>query len=236
MNDPVPGGRRCWLHNGNAARGIEHPRYKGGGKGMNDKYRSALPESIAKHYKPGNANAVSCVEEIALIDARVSELMEQAKSHEVKLAQRDAKASMAIMKIALEGGDMETARTALQALEDRMNAISAANAAWAEVPTLMLTRSKLANTEINHQRLVSDRILVEHIQAFMEAIVTEARALTEDRKRLETFTYRVTARARGALAPALTGGVLNEHGDVVRPFKGVVLGPEDEDEDRDEDG
>lgn len=71
---PEPGRKRCKFHGGRSLQGIASPTWK---HGKYSKFRPLLPTGLAKHFDEARRAELGLVDEIALVDARVMELLEQ---------------------------------------------------------------------------------------------------------------------------------------------------------------
>jgi len=71
----VNGSGRCRMHNGHSLRGIAHPKFKTG------KYSAYMSAHLVENYEAGrNDNDLLALrDEIAVVDARIMELMDQVK-------------------------------------------------------------------------------------------------------------------------------------------------------------
>lgn len=196
-------GGRCRFngHSGNGLVGPCAPNFK---HGRGSKYLSVLPPGMMKHFNAKPLREVaSCREEIALVDARNSEVLEATRRANPVGSVHSALSRLHVLEQALANDNKGAARRAAKNLGDLLSKVAVAAANWDEVRKNLELRDKLVKTEQGYQKLLSDRIMVEQINNFVRALIIEARMLTEDRKLLNAYVLRVLELGRGAVGAAL---------------------------------
>ena len=135
------GRTRCKIHGGASLRGIESGTFKHG------RYSKALPGGLADKYaeRLADPDILSMVPDIALLDARLEELLETSN---VNLsAWDDLRELLEAMTTAVRAGDMDRARSAVTALTDAVEAGAHEASKWRDVVGLVKERRSIVDTE-----------------------------------------------------------------------------------------
>jgi hypothetical protein len=186
---PLKGRDCCKRCGGKALRGPAHPGYRGRGR---SKWDGVLPANLARHVDLSNLEAAaSCREELALVDARVAEVLESINAADVTGQVGWVRAQLGLLGLALEAEDMGAARLAAQSLASMLDLHTAVASGWDELHRLFDTRAKLSRAELGWQKLQAERIMAADIAAFVRALIVEARLLTTDRQKLSAYVTRV---------------------------------------------
>lgn len=161
---PMPNGR-CRLHGGLSPSGIAAARFKSG------RYSKLLPERLVSRYQEAcdDGNLTSLREEIALIDARIGELLSRIDTgesgstwKELQKAYGELSTAIGITDKKKRGLAMVGPINAIGALINRGNSDAAT---WDEIYEIVHSRRRLVESE--HKRL-----------ADMHQMITTERALT----------------------------------------------------------
>lgn len=190
------GGRCSQLgHDGGKLIGSANGNFK---HGRNSKFLSVLPPRLAKHFDlEGAKKATSSVKHIALVDARVCEVLENIQDADPTGVVRGAQQSIALLKLSLDDGNIDSAKASAEALEAMMTAQMATLTGWDELHRLFDSRVKLSRDYRDWAKLQSERIMLQHLDSFLAALVGEARLLSDDPQRVSIYVQRVRALASG---------------------------------------
>lgn len=183
------------------------------GRSMFRKYGGVIPPELFKHLRSVSvADVASSREEIALLDARTSELLETLENKDMaSVSSRLVDVASLLRRMATSKKNAKVSGETLQAvLLERVNELDAAltdvmsaNATWDEIRRNLDSRTKTVSTEIRYQQMLSDRIMVEQLDAFVRALIVHARELTDDPKKLMLYTERVMISSRAVLGDAI---------------------------------
>lgn len=167
-NSPVTNRTRCRMHGGASLAGPAHPSYKHG------KHSKVLPQRMRADYDRAIADEelMSLRSEIAVIDARINDLLTRADSGESGRLWRQLSAQMQAVDAARNPETVEREMTKTRQL---IHAGDADGALWDEIREAVLTRERLVRSE--RKRLVEARLLisVEHAQLAMAMFVDAAK-------------------------------------------------------------
>lgn len=158
----VAGSTKCHYHGGRTPRGEASPHWRGGrhARHLVDRLLGAYGESLA------SSEQLESVAELALIDARVGDLLAVADSGESRAAWCAARAAAATVAA---GGD--DAPDALAALSELLAGSQGDSAAWSEIGAWVDLRRRLVDTEARagHDRLIRVVNLVDLVGAIGRA-------------------------------------------------------------------
>lgn len=201
IKPPQPGRPRCRLHGGKVPVGVAHHKFT---TGKGSKYFGVLPPHLRKHLDGRAAESIaSSRQEIALVDARISSVLESLRARDPVRVATEAKVALRDLKMAIRREDQFEAERLLERLKRHLDETAADAANWREIRECLDTRDKLARTEISYQKLIADRILAEHIDGLIKALITEARSLPIDRETLQRYVRNVELAAVTVLQGAL---------------------------------
>lgn len=177
---PAMANGRCRMHGGATPRGPEHGAFKHG------RYSQVLPARIGERYEQAMTDPalLSLHSEIALIDARIGELLSRIDHGESASLWLDATTTFDDFKTARAKGDAEGMADALERLGrqlqlGRHNALS-----WREVEDLLDQRRRLVESE--RKRLVEMQVTMDVRQAmtFVTAVLDTVRRHVTDKRQL----------------------------------------------------
>lgn len=165
---PVKGRNRCKLHGGATLAGPSHPSWKHG------MYSRVVPAGLGEHYAGarGNPDLTSLREQIALIDAKVFEALEQLSHGEspaawvaVKQLHASLLEGLAAFDKARKSADAIGVTLALQQLRndvEQLGALSQHGAdgirAWRFITSQIFMRKKLVDSEVRRQRAAHETL------------------------------------------------------------------------------
>jgi hypothetical protein len=158
----------CAMHGSKTPRGPAHPSYKHG------KHSKVLPQRMRQDYERAIADEelMSLRSEIAVLDARITDLLTRADSGESGHLWRQLSAQMRTVDAS---PDPESAQIAMTKLQQIIAAGSADGALWDEIRDALLTRERLVRSERKH--LVEAHLVIplEQAQLLMTLFVDAAK-------------------------------------------------------------
>jgi hypothetical protein len=186
---PVRGRTRCRLHGGKTLVGTASPTYRNG------RYSAYVPERLRERYEAAedDAELLSLRSEVALVDARLADLLARVDSGESgKLWAELRRAYRAFIR-ARQAGLGEAA--ALATVERVIERAVGDHQAWAEIGELVEQRRKLTESEskrlVTLQQMITSEqamamigrlvdIITRHVpdQRALSAIIVDIQALT----------------------------------------------------------
>jgi hypothetical protein len=157
----VPGMEVCRFHGGLTPRGPASATYKSG------RYSKFLPSRMLARYRAAESDRelTSLRSELALVDARLADLLGRVDSGESGSLWRALRKAHRAFKISRESGNVEHMRDALAELNLRIEAGVSDYEAWRELQTLVEQRRKLADSESRrlgtlHQMISAERAML----------------------------------------------------------------------------
>jgi hypothetical protein len=173
---PTPGRTVCRFHGGKTPRGVALPQSKGG------RYSRDLPTRLAERYAEALRDAVllELREEIALLDARLADVLGRVDSGESGAAWAALGRLLGAYRRAQAEGRADEAARAVDEIERLIRGGGRDYAAWAEARSLIDQRRRLVESE--RRRLVEARqmISVEQAMLFVTALAEAARRHVTD--------------------------------------------------------
>jgi hypothetical protein len=145
----------------------------------------------------------SQLEELKILDARVAQVLGEVKEHNIVRTSKDARRSLKDLRKALTSNDWQEASSAATDIEAFISEAAAVASGWDEIRATLETRDKLARTEIQLQRMLAEKVMLDQIDMFIKALVMSARELTEDRAKLTAYVMRVNEAAGNLLGNPL---------------------------------
>lgn len=217
---PLQGKTRCRKHGGKSLSGIAHPKFKHG------RYAKALRpiRSLAKHYLAhrGDPDYLKSVDEIALNQARISQLIERLESGEAAAAWK------AIGQIAgrldsvcrdfdraRQLGDVTRLNAAIKLLPpiaaDLRTATDAGQnelSLWGSINEQLFMHQKLVTAEVKRRQVDEKTMSADDVFTLVGAIVNIFATVVADRGLRRQFTEQIAALI-GPSAGAIDADVVN---------------------------
>jgi hypothetical protein len=167
----VPGMEVCRYHGGLTPRGIASPHFKHG------RYSKYLPARLSQRYleAAGDPELLALRDDIALVDARTSELLATLDSGESGRLWRDLLALRREFVEATRAGDEARGRIILA---DLMNAIQRGAAdfeRWGEVVDLLERRRRLVDSEQKRLVAMQQMVTAEQAMGLVAALAASVR-------------------------------------------------------------
>jgi hypothetical protein len=166
-NWAVRGRTRCRMHGGKSLVGTACPHYRSG------RYSEYVPERLRARYEQaeGDTELLSLRSEVALVDARLAELLSRVHTGESGQLWTDLKRAHQEFKVAKRGQDVARMRTTLARVEDLIDSAVQDHVAWAEIGELVEQRRKLTESEAKRQLTLQQMLTTEEALAIMRRIV-----------------------------------------------------------------
>jgi len=180
-------GVRCRFHGGRSPRGIAAGSYKHG------RYSKDLPTRLAARAEEAiqNPALLEFREDIALLDARLGELLKRVDSGESGQLWRNLRGAWRRFEKAWKSTDVEQIATAIEELGAVIRAGSSDYAAWGDIRSVLEQRRRLVESE--HKRLIAAETMITADRALLVfgAIGQIIRSHVHDRSVLESITRDV---------------------------------------------
>lgn len=172
----------CYHHGGKSRKGIAHPSFKDG------RYSKALPSAMLEKYHEAvnDPELLNMRHDIALVDARLSELLKRSEAGESRTLWQQARNANDSIRQAMDNENWPAMESAVRDLDRLVGEGLADHEVWHEIGDLIDQRRKLVESE--QKRLVAMKQLITSQQAMtliaaLAAIVkkrvTDPRVLSE---------------------------------------------------------
>jgi hypothetical protein len=160
----------CYHHGGKSKRGAEHPNYQAKG------YSEVIPKRLLETYDEvlDNTKRNELVHEIALVEARVRELVGRVDTGESGAIWRELRGLASQFRSAARRGDEETTNDLLDQILRTIGRGHSDERAWDDVDRWVKSKTKLV--ESDRRRAVEDAEMIHNAEAL--AIVAEWTAIT----------------------------------------------------------
>lgn len=179
-NEAINGTTKCRMHGGASLRGIAHPNYQG--KGVS-KY---IPTRLLERYNEAMADSelLSVRKEIALLDARLADLLGRVDTGEAGKLWQTARAAYRDLSVAFNTKNADRIYTAMDTLDNVLGKGASDYAAWSEVQTIIEQRRRLAESERKRLVEMEQIITSEQAMVLVGALLTSVREHVKDRRSL----------------------------------------------------
>jgi hypothetical protein len=181
---PMPNGR-CRMHGGASLAGIASPSFK---DGRRSRY---LPYRMLSQYEASinNPELLALREEIAVLDARVSDLMSRVDSGEAGAAWKQAQETLIAINTAIAEQKTADLRIALTIMDKTVNRGLSDYFAWDEIWKLVEQRRRLVESERKRLVEMQQVIGVDRAMVLVAAIIDVLRRHIADRKLLSVIGH-----------------------------------------------
>lgn len=161
----IAGSRYCQIHT--PAIETEHSddergRYTGYVGALEEKYQSALQDRYLLHVR----------DEIAILDARLKDLLKQAKEGVNAAAWKKFSAQYKVLKSSLENKNFSALESILKTMDDAMEEGRRENELWADIQGTMEQRRKLVETEQKYLSQTNQMIPLEAAIVLLSGTIT----------------------------------------------------------------
>lgn len=179
----VTGRDVCYHHGGKTPQGISLPQTKSG------RYSKHLPTRLLSTYEAANGDPdiLALRDEVALIDARLAELLTRIDTGETGASWRELQEAFRELRIALKDRDPGESQLLL-GLGDLIESGASDEAAWTEIRATLEQRRRLVESE--RKRLVEMQQMVGADQAMLlvRSLVASVREHVRDPAILRAIT------------------------------------------------
>lgn len=165
------------MHGGKAARGIASSRYKDG------RFSRALPARLREAYESAadDPHLLELREQIALLDARLVDLLTRVDTGESGALWRDLQQARYSYLDAVRAGNFESQKAALSLVLDLIRRGHNDYRAWADVRASIEQRKRLVESERKHLAQIEQMLTQQQAIALLTAMVDAVRQHVTDR-------------------------------------------------------
>jgi len=159
-------GERCYFHARDSVRGIAHHNFKHG------RYSRHMPARLSDRYIEAahDPELLAIRQDIALLDARASDLLSRADSGESGAIWARAREEFEKWRAAADRGVDAEARQHLAELAESLTKGAGDYAVWVEITDLIEHRRKLVETEMRRLEKMSAFITVEQASMLLASV------------------------------------------------------------------
>lgn len=195
------GKTKCYMHGGATPAGPTSPHYVTG------RYSKVLPARLLARYQEASADAelLALREDIALVDARLADLLGRVDSGESVQAWGRVAEGLGLLRAAIAQGDAGGLRGAVSALEAAVKQGQADYAAWDEVGKTLDRRARLVEGERRRLVEMQQMLSAEQAMTLLAAVADVIRRHVTERAALAAISaelVRLMAGPAGAVAHA----------------------------------
>jgi hypothetical protein len=171
------GANRCRMHGGATPRGKDSPNFKTG------RYSKSLPTRLTAQYQAAQADQrlLYLKDEIALVDARIQDLLSRADSGEAGIHWRQIKKLYGDILSGSREGDMAKVNKALGQMRGVIDAGVGDYAVWDEIMGLVDKRRRLVESQRQHYVQMQQVITADQLMVLASAIIDVVRENVRDR-------------------------------------------------------
>lgn len=196
--DAVPGRSVCHMHGGKSLVGAAVHTYKDG------RYSKLLPARLVSNYERAahDSDLLVLREDIALVDARLADLLCRVDSGESGEAWKRAKAALRLMQDGLAANDRDRATSGMMDLDSIIKEGLEDHHAWVEVGELLDRRERLVRSERRRMVELQQMITAEQALMLIAALTNSVRLHVTDPDALRAISADI---ARLTAASTRTG-------------------------------
>jgi hypothetical protein len=179
----VRGRTRCRIHGGKSLVGTACPHYRSG------RYSEYVPERLRARYEQAqdDPDLLSLRSEVALVDARLIDLLSRVDSGESGQLWADLKRAHQEFTAAKRGKDVARMQVTLTRVEYLIDSAVQDHQAWAEIGALIEQRRKLTESEAKRQRELQQMLTTEEALAMIRRLIDILTVHIPDRKILSAI-------------------------------------------------
>jgi hypothetical protein len=191
----VEGSTKCRYHGGLTPRGIASPHFR---HGRHSKY---LPGDLRALYAAAlnDADRVDMMDELALIDARAAQVLEQIRDGNTAASWARMRQEFAEFDGHLGRGNTQAAQAHLQAMRTLLAEGTDVHEQWQEVYDLIDRRRKVALAVMRRQKDEQQMVPVQEVMAMIAVLAERVHHVVSDpreRIQLATEIIDITTRER----------------------------------------
>lgn len=187
-NPPVSGAKRCRMHGGKSLAGIASPSLKTG------RYSKYLPDRLMERYQSAltDGDLLAMSEEIALVDARLADLLARVDTGESGAAWSGIAEAAGEIRKAMRTGDNIKTYAALMELELLVEQGAGDYAAWGELQSLIQQRRALVESERKRLVEMQQTMTVNQAMTLVTALLESVRTHVTDRDALSAISTDIS--------------------------------------------
>jgi hypothetical protein len=188
-NVVVRGKTKCRMHGGKSLSGLASPNYRTG------RYSKHLPAQLAQRAEEARTNPrlLSLEDDIALLEARLAQLLEQVDTGESGARWQALREAMEAFSVAQAGGDMAAMEAQWRRMRQVVHEGAAAADVWAEVVKVLAERRGQIQTQVKTlqglQQMVTTQQVTLMLGAVMQALVEATRQYADQASGRAILTY-----------------------------------------------
>lgn len=212
----TPGRTVCYYHGGRTLAGVASGTFKHG------RYSKVLPGRLLERYQEAltDHRLLELAEEIALIDARLRDVLTRVDTGESGRLWRQLKQTHEEMLEARQAGDVAAMAQKLNALGQMIERGLADWAAWEEIERLLEQRRRFVESERRRMVEMQQMITAERAMVLLAFVVDVIRRHVSDRRILAAISADI-----GKLVASQAGGGVETSGDAPGPSRAVAVHP-----------
>jgi hypothetical protein len=185
---PKPPGR---MHGGSTPKGIASPQFR---NGLRSRYLKHLPATLQAGYQASmeDPELLSMRAEIAMLDARSNQLLEELASGEGPTFE-DVRRAMLHLDACSEEDTAEALAHLREAIREGAAGARRVRSVWREMREIYMERATLAQTESNILHATNAVVSAEDALVFVRMVLAAIREVVTDRKMLATVQEKLLA-------------------------------------------
>lgn len=171
---------RCKNHGGMSLSGVAHPGFKKG------RFSKALPSRLIERYEEAleDDKLADFTEDLAVIDARLSDLLLSMDEGGGAQIFREVKESFESFQVASSEGDTQAMRESLRRLDSAIKRGGKEAYLWSELRQLQEQRRKIILAQAKHLQLTNQTVTVTKVNLLISALLDAVRRNVGDPKTL----------------------------------------------------
>jgi hypothetical protein len=187
----LAGRTRCRLHGGKSLVGSACPHFRSG------RYSAYVPERLRARYAQAedDAELLSLRSELALLDARLVDLLSRADSGESGQLWTDLKRAHRAFTMAKRSADVARMQTTLARVEQLIDSAVDDHQVWGEIGELIEQRRRLAESEQKRLVTLQQMMTAEQAMAIIHRVVDIVSRHVTDRQALSAIVVDMRALA-----------------------------------------
>lgn len=176
------------MHGGKSLKGLASPNYKTG------RWSKYAPSRLLAKYDEARSDSelLSMREEIALLDARLSDLLQRVDTGEAGSLWKQAKAIFLEFTAWREQGNTDEMAKSLEKLKDVITQGNADYAAWGEIESILQQRRLMSESEQKRLIAMQSMVSAERATIFVFKILDILKRNIQDRKILSNINAELS--------------------------------------------
>lgn len=179
------GKKVCKIHGGDSLEGFASPNFKHG------KYGNSMPVRLVQRYEEAlsNPDLLSLNDEIALMEARIVELIEGLDTGGIGEIWKNLKKSQKTFQDALNKGDYFGMQEAFKTISETIQQGAGEQERWNSLQNAIFARQRLVESERKHLQELGQMVSVRELTVVFASLVQVLREHITDRKTLGDVLY-----------------------------------------------